>query len=204
MARKPRLGSKSGVYHFINRGVNKSGIFRRPEDFRTFLGLVKEYKERFQVEIYHYCIMSNHFHFLLKTTEVEILSKFAHFVQRRYAYYYCQRYHHSGQVLQSRFKSLPVEDDAYLLECGRYIERNPLAAKLVSDPKDHPYSSYPCYAFSKNNDLLTENPLYNGLAGDRERREAAYQAYVCVPREKETELLLKSTCPQRIDRDLVR
>ena len=112
MARKPRLGSQSGVYHFINRGVNKNSIFRKPEDFKAFLGLIKEYKEVFEVDVYHYCILSNHFHFLVKTPEVSLLSKFAYFIQRRYAYYYCQHYHHSGQVFGQRFKSLPIEEDS--------------------------------------------------------------------------------------------
>lgn len=188
MARRPRQISASGVYHFINRGINKKHLFHHANDYIFWLKLVEEYKERFQIKIYHYCLMTNHTHFLVHSNESQSLSKFAYFIQRRYAYYYCKTYHWAGQVFQNRFKSIAVEDDAYLLECGRYIERNPLGAGLAVDPKDYLHSSYNFYANARPDSLLTPNPLYENLGRDLNERMIAYRAYVCQPRQKEAEL----------------
>ncbi len=137
MPRKPRKTSASGVYHFVTRGVNKKKLFHKDDDYRAYLLLVKEYADRFDVQTYHYCLMTNHIHLVLKSPDLEMLGKFAHFVQRRYAYYYCKTHRWSEQVFKRNYSSFPIESDAYLLECGRYVERNPLTAKLVGSPEEH-------------------------------------------------------------------
>ncbi len=188
MARKPRMASKTGVYHFINRGVNKKKIFHKDEDRAFYKGLLKEYSEKFGVAVFHYCFMANHTHLLLKADELSALSRFGHFIQRRYAYYYCKTHNWSEQVFRSRFLSLPIESDAYLLECGRYIERNPLDTGLIKDLKDFSYSSFNYYAFGRKDDLVTESPLYRSMGMNKPERRSAYRFYVSQPREKETEL----------------
>lgn len=190
MPRKPRQASQSGFYHFINRGVNKKKLFHRDEDYLFYLGLLKEYSSRLPILIYHYCLMNNHTHLLVKADSVDFLSQFGHFVQRRYAYYYCKTYRWSEQVFRKRFISIPIKDDEYLLECGRYIERNPLSANLVEDPKDYPYSSYSYYSHKKEDSLITSNPLYEIMGKDSSERMAAYRFYVSYTREQEKEPVL--------------
>lgn len=185
MARKPRAVSATGVYHFINRGVNRKKLFHRPKDYEYYLGLIHEYKTRFEMQIYHYCLMINHSHLLLKVEEIANLSRFAHFIQRRYAYYYCKSYKWNGQVFQNRYKSIPVEKDSYLLECGRYIERNPVRAKLVADPGDFSYSSYAHYAAGRENRLITPNPLYLEMGESDTERAAIYRGYAATQRPYE-------------------
>jgi putative transposase len=184
MARRLRQESPMQVYHFMNRGVNKKKIFHRAKDYNFYLGLLKEYCQKLNVQIYHYCIMSNHAHLILKTEDLESLSKFGHFTHRRYAYYYCRTYRWSEQVFKRNFMSVPIFDDNYLLECGRYIERNPINAKLSKDPADHPYSSYLFYAEGKKNTLLTESPLYPNFGNNPAERIAAYKIYVCQERQE--------------------
>ena len=188
MARKPRMASKTGVYHFINRGVNKKKIFHKAEDRAFYWGLLKEYSGRFGVAIFHYCFMANHTHLLLKADELSALSKFGHFVQRRYAYYYCKTHRWSEQVFRSRFLSIPVEDDVYMLECGRYIERNALETGLVGDLATYPYSSFRYYALGRKDELVTESPLYQTMGTSKKERMGAYRFYVCQARENETRL----------------
>ena len=178
MPRHPRQVSPTGVYHFINRGVNKKILFHRPEDFDYYLKLILEYKERLNIQIYHYCFMSNHTHMLLQAADTSPLSQFAHFIQRRYAYYYCKTYHWSEQVFRKRFIALPIEKDAYLLECGRYIERNPLDAHLVENLINYYYSSYNFYAYNKPDPLVTESPLYSTLGRSQDERMNIYRFYV--------------------------
>ncbi|MCG3177143.1 MAG: hypothetical protein MOGMAGMI_02110 [Candidatus Omnitrophica bacterium] len=184
MPRKPRQISPSGVYHFMVRGVNKKKIFHSKNDCEAYLGFVKQYSEMYDIQVYHYCIMENHAHFILRATELRLLSKLAHSVQRRYAYYYCKRYAWSEQVFRRNFASIPIDTDSYLLECGRYIERNPVDAKIVSEVGDYLYSSYLFYAEGKPNALLTESPAYLALSDRRSHRQTIYRAYVTIEREQ--------------------
>ncbi len=187
MPRKSRQHSASGYHHFINRGVNKKRVFHRPEDFEFYKGLLREYKDRFGVRILHYCLMSNHTHLIVGCDDLPSLGKFAHFIQRRYAYYYCKTYHWSEQVFRSRYMSLPIESDSYLLECGRYIERNPFDAELVADPKDYSYSSFGFYAYGTPDELITETPLYDTLGQNLQERRLVYRFNVLHNRDYELE-----------------
>jgi REP element-mobilizing transposase RayT len=105
MPRRPRQESPAQTYHFINRGVNKKKIFHGAKDYDFYLGLLKEYCQKLNVQIYHYCIMSNHAHLIVKTEDLGSLSKFGHFTHRRYAYYYCKTYHWSEQVFRRNISS---------------------------------------------------------------------------------------------------
>lgn len=185
MPRKPRQTSKTGVYHFINRGVNKKKLFHKGSDYRQYLKLMEEYSNRLEVQIHHYCLMNNHTHILLRCPDIGSLSRFGHFIQRRYAYYYCKTHHWAEQVFRKRFISVPIDKDSYLLECGRYIERNPVRARLVEDPKDFSHSSYAYYALGEENSLITPNPLYEGMGASKEERLAAYTAYLNANRPYE-------------------
>ena len=188
MSRKPRVLSQSGYYHFINRGINKKKIFHRKEDYSFYRGLLIEYSRQLDLKIVHYCVLSNHSHLLVHASELKSLSLFGHFIQRRYAYYYSKVYHWAEQLFKKPFLSIPIETDAYLLECARYIERNPLNAHLIKDLKEYAHSSYNHYAHGKEDALLTPNPLYVNLGRTLEERQAAYQFYVCQPRQKEEQM----------------
>ncbi len=185
MPRKPRETSSTEVYHFINRGVNKKNLFHMPKDYKFYLALLSEYSAKFKIQIFHYCLMSNHTHLLVRAKEMGNLSNFGHYVQRRYAYYYSKTHDWSGQVFRKRFISLPVKDDVYLLECGRYIERNPFQARVVNNPEDYLYSSYPFYAYQNPNPLITASPAYLDLSRDKNTRASTYRFYVSQIRTSE-------------------
>ena len=185
MPRYPRQESATGVYHFINRGVNKKRLFHKRKDYRTYLDLLLEYKKRFGISIYHYCLMPNHTHIMLKADQAKDLSRFAHYFQRRYAYYYCNAYHWPEQVFRKRFISIPIETDAQFLECARYVERNPLSANLVKRPQDYPYTSYPRYAYNKANRLIDPSPLLEMLGKTTKERGRLWQFYIAQERAYE-------------------
>lgn len=185
MPRKPRQPSESGYHHFINRGVNKKKIFHRPEDYAFYKGLLSEYKSELGIQIIHYCLMTNHTHMAVYSPDITTLGKFAHFLQRRYAYYYCKTYKWSEQVFRNRYLSIPIEKDTYLLECGRYIERNPLSANLVADLKDYEHSSYHYYAFGKEDPLITQSILYQDLGNSSDERMLVYRHNVLNNRQYE-------------------
>ncbi|MCX6574766.1 MAG: transposase [Candidatus Aminicenantes bacterium] len=162
----------------MNRGVNQKKLFHFKDDFDAFLKLVGEYKERFNVGLFHYCLMTNHVHLLIKTNDLESLVRFSYYVQRRYAYYYCKTHQWHGQVFQRMYKSLPIEKESYLLECGRYIERNPIRSKRAKTAAEWPYTSYPFYAYGRDNPLLAKSPMYLEMASSDKKRREIYREYI--------------------------
>ena len=98
-------------------------------------------------------------------------------VLQGYARWYGKRHRYSGHVWQRRYKS-PLDQESYFLEAGRYIERNPLRAKLVTHLKDYPWSSYSTYAYGTTNLLVDEDPYYAQLGTTPSERQAAYREFV--------------------------
>ena len=185
MPRKKRLPSPTGVYHWICRGIHKKDIFHKPTDYEFFKSLLKEYALTFEIQIYHYCLMTNHVHLLILSPTLEGMAKFSQMVQRRYAYHYCGAYRWVGNVFQRGYRSLAVDKDAYLLECGRHIERNPLKAVLAEHPASYKHSSFRYYGCGDPDDLITMSPTYLGLASTEDARIAIYNEYVCETRVQE-------------------
>ena len=180
MARPPRQLLDHGCYHLIARGNNRQFLFTEPEAFQYFLALLGRAQARYPAQLYHYCLMSNHIHLLLEIVQGDQLPKFMQFVLQGYARWFGKRMRYSGHVWQGRYKSPHIAQESYYLEAGRYIERNPLRAKLVTALSDYPWSSYPFYASGTPNPLLTEDPYYVQLGATPSRRQAAYQDFVRI------------------------
>ncbi len=141
MPRQARRKSESGIYHIMLRGINKQEIFEDREDYSKFLETLNKYKAISEYKVFAYCLMSNHIHLLLKV-EKEDLDLIIKRIGGSYVYWYNWKYKRNGHLFQDRFKSEPVEDDAYLLTVVRYIHQNPLKAGLCKNIDDYKYSSY--------------------------------------------------------------
>jgi YD repeat-containing protein len=141
--REPRClqWTDTGCFHVINRGHNRDIIFTDDEDRHFFLGLLARYQQRCPQRLYHYCLMSNHFHLLVHLQEPRRLSAWMAGLLRSYVHYYHRRHCFVGHLFQGRFKSPAIQMEAYLLSCGRYIERNPLEAGMVALPWEYRWSS---------------------------------------------------------------
>lgn len=180
MPRKPRELENSGIYHVYARGNNRQKIFRDEKDFETYQDIVLKVKERYTFEIYHYCLMTNHYHFLIRVHLGKDLPRIMHLVQLKYTKYYKKRYGYYGHLFQGRFRSPRIEEESYYLQCGRYIERNPLKAKLVREAWGYEYSSAAYYVLGRTNRLITENIYYEGMGKTGEERQVAYQKFVSL------------------------
>lgn len=150
MPRKRREKSGTDVYHVVSRGNNKQDILEQDSDKNYFMGLMKEKAAKYKVELYAYCIMSNHTHILLKC-DIKTLSLFMKELNFDYAIYYNLKNEKCGHVFQGRFYSSCIETEAYLISCIRYIHNNPVRAYMVSDILKYPYSSAKHY-FTKEAD----------------------------------------------------
>jgi putative transposase len=95
-------------------------------------------------------------------------------VSLKYFYYYQARRDYVGHLLQGRFKSKVIGDERYFLQCGKYIELNPIRAQLVFTPEDYPYSSYRHYASGQKDNVVDDDFFYLALADNSVRRRELY------------------------------
>ena len=185
MARAKRVLYDGAIYHIIQRGHNKDRLFKDAGDYKAFKNFIRKYRQKYSFDIYHYCIMSNHFHMLLKIRSGPDLPKTMHGITQSYSYYFRKTYKRIGYVYQNRYKSYLIEDDSYLLECGRYIERNPFRAGIIKDLSQYYWSSYNFYAKGKPDDIITENPLYKDMGKTTVEKRHRYCEYVLEARPYE-------------------
>ena len=168
MSRQSRqnLINQSQVFHVINRGILRQEIFHDDNDVFYFPAAIKRYKARVDFKVYHWCVMPNHYHLRLEFSEGYLISKVIGACQQIYAFYYHKKYSTAGRLFQNRFKSQAIEKDAYLLSCGRYIELNPLRAKLVKNPWDWKWSSALYYALKLKDELVSVNEEFKDFYTD--------------------------------------
>ena len=141
MARVARQKSESGVYHAMARGVNKQPIFEEEGDYEKFVEVILACKEAGRFELFAYCLMENHFHLVMRPSDQEPLETVFRRIGGRYVVWFNRKYGRSGPLFQGRFKSEPVEDDAYFLSVVRYVVQNPVAAGICASPFDYRHSS---------------------------------------------------------------
>ena len=144
MPRQARKKAESDIYHIMLRGIDRQLIFEDSEDYFRFLDIVQECRELDRFKLYAYCLMGNHVHLLIKISCDNLETIFKR-IGGRYVYYYNVKYKRIGPLFQDRFRSEPVEDDAYFLTVLRYIHQNPVKAKICRSVKEYPYSSYAAY-----------------------------------------------------------
>src|SRR5262245_61655407 len=125
MARKPRLHAPGVLYHVIVRGNHRQKTFVALDDYQYYLEKMTQYRRKFDVTLFAYCLMPNHVHLLLECSQTP-LGKFMQGLQQSYTQYYNRRYKKSGHLFQGRYKAIICDKDSYLLELVRYIHLNPV------------------------------------------------------------------------------
>ena len=140
MARKERY-IEAGIYHIINRGVEKRSIFLESEDYEFFMDLMLKMNKDFYIYTHSFCLMTNHYHLLLETIKPNI-SKAIQFLNDKYAKYFNKKYNRIGHLWQGRYKSYILFDDAHFWIVAKYIERNPIKANMVNNVSSYKYQSF--------------------------------------------------------------
>ena len=142
------------------RGINRQVIFQSDADRRHFITILGECKEISGFKLHAFCLMPNHIHLLIEPAG-EPLDMIFRRIGVRYAMWYNRKYQRVGHLFQDRYKSIPVENDAYLLSVVRYIHNNPVKAGIC--PADqYRWSSWKAYTGSAS---LVRTDLVLGLAG---------------------------------------
>jgi len=140
MARLPRVAIPDFPHHVTQRGNARQLIFAHDSDRATYLQLLRQYCELYQVALLGYCLMSNHVHLIAVPRTATALADALRHTHGRYAAYWNARLASSGHVWQGRFYSCPL-DESHLWEALRYVELNPVRACMVADPVQWKWSS---------------------------------------------------------------
>ncbi|WP_231889827.1 transposase [Oceanobacillus sp. Castelsardo] len=176
MPRKARVRSKSGIYHIILRGANRQEIFHDEEDSMRFLQTIEKYKAKSEMNIFAWCLMSNHVHLLIKEGN-ENISITMKRIGVSFVSYYNWKYRTIGHLFQDRFKSENVETKQYLLTVTRYIHQNPVKAGIVGRVVEWKWSSCLCY-YDKDyfpNHLLDKDFILGMFSVDRKTTKERFR-----------------------------
>ena len=187
MPRLPRPTADGFIYHAINRGNNRESVFHDDDDYQAFLDSLARAHERYPFKLYGYCLMSNHFHLLLKPNPGQSISRILQSLTVAHTARYHKLHGSSGHVWQGRFKSPVIQNDDHLLVVLRYIEANPLRAGITTDLATYPWSSYPAHGLGQPNPLLAPLPEYEALGRTPAERRARWKRKLAA-RQNEAEL----------------
>jgi REP element-mobilizing transposase RayT len=146
MTRAWRIEYEGALYHVLSRGNEKKPIVFSDQDRKMFVDCIGQMAERFEIYVFAYVLMDNHYHLLFRTPRAN-LSKCMHWFGVTYTNRFNSRHDRSGHLFQGRFKNMVVENNAYLLQLSYYIHRNPLRAGLVNRLASYKWSSYRAYAY---------------------------------------------------------
>ena len=162
--------------HIVHRGHDRADCFFEEADYRVYLDYLRGYAPQFGCGVHAYCLMTNHVHLLLTPREPTSCAQLMKHVAQRYSKRLNARHGRTGTVWEGRFYSGLVETENYLLACYRYIELNPVRARLAQHPSDYRWSSYRANTHTRLDDFVTPHAAYLALAAAAPERAAVYAA----------------------------
>ncbi|MEQ1807165.1 MAG: transposase [Burkholderiaceae bacterium] len=172
MARSLRIEFPGAVYHVTARGDRREPIFADDEDRRSLLRVTAQALARFDGELLAYCLMGNHYHFVLHTRQANLSLMMRH-VNGVYTQIFNRRHDKVGHLFQGRFKAILVDREAYLLEVCRYVELNPVRAKLVRKADAWAWSSYRAHVGAEETPPWLDSAGLHGYLLQRPLRSGA-------------------------------
>lgn len=162
--------------HVIQRGRLRSACFFGDEDCAAYLAWLERYAACFGCSVHAYVLMGNHVHLLLTPSRAGGVAGLMRSLGERYARYFNDVHQRDGALWEDHYEAVPVHVGRYLLYCMRYIELNPVRARVVASPGQYRWSSFHANALGQDNALLTPHAHYCALGRGPESRQAAYRA----------------------------
>lgn len=158
--RRRRVDYEGAWHHVMNRGARRDPIFTSARDARAFLGQIGAQIERTGIEVHAYCLMTNHFHLLVRSPDRQ-LSEFMQHLSAGYTRLFNRWQGYDGPLFRGRFLSKVVDTDAYVSAVGRYIMRNPIDVSPAVPLDRYRWSSYGGYlGLTARPDWLTTDFLW--------------------------------------------
>ena len=178
MPRKTRMYLPGVPCHVIQRGNNREACFYSDQDYHFYLECIHDACQRYGTQIHAYVLMTNHVHLLITPDRKDSISRIMQSLGRRYVQYINKQYRRTGTLWESRHKASLVDEDQYLFTCMRYIEMNPVRAKMVDHPSNYRWSSFRCNAEAEDNPLVDHHDVYLAIGPNKTARAEAYHALV--------------------------
>ena len=190
--RDKQLHNTSGsVYHVVNHSIDGRDLYYNPGDYKNYLHFFKE-ALTVDVIVLAYCLMPNHFHFLLQQNTPEAISNLFEAANKRYARYYNKEHGFKGRVFRAQLQYREAMDERYLLNASAYIHANPVQAKLIDLPEQWDYSNFKEYMRLRSGTLFSKQFL---------------QDYIGNPetyRQRVIELAHKKSMQRAFERDILK
>lgn len=181
MATKKRYFVNGDYYHIFNRGVEKRKVFLKDRDYERFIGTLKHCLKNpskpsrkvvkgdsgfaeSSVDVIAFCLMPNHFHFLIRQKSENGISTFLSRLSNSYTKYFNTKYDRVGPLFQGPFKTVNIETDGQLLHISRYIHLNPVVASITNDLRAFEWSSYKSYLGEEETFVKPEIVLGNFIS----------------------------------------
>jgi putative transposase len=164
----------------MNRGIDGRWIVETDTDKGFLRDLLIRFKADFDINVYHWAVLSSHFHLAIETLSTTDLSAYVGKVCRRYTLYHHDKHGGSGPLWVRRFQSVLVQKQGYLPRLGRYIERNGLRAGLTGQPWQYTFCSAGAYIKGADDGLVEVNrhPIWGDLSRRQHKRRRAYAAFL--------------------------
>ncbi|MBI3755201.1 MAG: transposase [Deltaproteobacteria bacterium] len=186
MSRPLRIEYPGAVYHITSRGNEKKAIFKDESDREKFLKILAQVNKRYNWLCHAYCLMDNHYHLLIETPDGN-LSIGMRQLNGVYTQTFNRRHRRTGHLFQGRFKAILIQKDSHLLEVCRYVVLNPVRARMVEQPGDWKWSSYPATSGRENpHPCLTRDWILGQFSRTRGKAEKGYRQFVNLGIGKQT------------------
>ena len=156
---------QGAYYHIYNRGNAGENIFNEDKDYIFYLKKVREFKEKHKITVICYCLLSDHFHSIIRQDSEIPVSKFILSLHTSYVLYFNKKYKRTGHLFQGRFQVNNIEEK-YLLPLSSYIHLNPIIHKITNDLYKYPWSSYLDYIGKRSGTLCEKNVILKDKAPD--------------------------------------
>jgi len=183
LARKRRVWIPDFFYHIVSRGNRRDALFHDDSDFKIFLHILRQIHKKNPFEIASYCLMTNHYHLLMRSQKQPI-SKVMALLNKRYADYYNTKNKVTGHVFEKRFYDKIINTNLDMLEVSAYIHLNPLEAGMVKRPELYQWSSYRYYVHVSSHPHLNMAAVFDCLSGSKLEKREAYQRFVKEKKKK--------------------
>jgi putative transposase len=178
MPRQRRVVIPNVPLHITQRGVDRCPTFLVDEDFAFYRRALKDALTDARCSVHAYVLMTNHVHLLATPMDRDGPARMMRTLGLRYVRYFNDRYRRSGTLWEGRFRSTVVSSPQHFFACSRYIEQNPVRARMANDPRDYAWSSVHRNAYGRDDLVVSEHPLYTQLGVELETRTSEYRELV--------------------------
>jgi len=197
MPRGPRVYLPDVPLHVIQRGNDRAALFCDTFDFDCFLGCMINAMRRYGVAVHAYVLMTNHVHALVTPRSRDGLGRAMHWAGTVFVQQINGRYGRTGSRFEGRYRTRFLEDEGHFLSCMRYIEENPVRARMVAAPADYRWSSFAANALGASDPLVTPHPIFERLGRTPPERSAHYRALFAQPVSEDDVRAVRISVPTR-------